>query len=150
MDIVLRSVAFYLLLFLVFRLLGKRTLAQVTAFDLVLLLIISEVAQNALMSDTRSVSGAMLVVLTLLVMERGLDTITTRWPKVGKWFEDVPLVLVENGKPLESLCKKARVTESEILAAARSLQGLTHMSQIKYAILETNGEISIIPQPGAT
>lgn len=149
MDIVLRSVAFYLVLFLVCRLLGKRTLAQVTTFDLLLILIISEVAQTALMSDTRSVSGAVLAVLTLLVMERGLDTVVTRWPGIGKWLEDVPLILVENGKPIASVCRKANVKESEILAAARSLQGLTHLEQIRYAILETNGEISIVPQRDA-
>jgi uncharacterized membrane protein YcaP (DUF421 family) len=68
------------------------------------------------------------------------------WPPLGKVFNGVPTVIVEEGRPLRDLMQRARVEEDDVLEAARRLQGLERMEQIKYAVLEKSGGISIIPK----
>jgi uncharacterized membrane protein YcaP (DUF421 family) len=148
MDSVLRAVAIYAILLIIFRIAGKRSLAQITTFDFVLLLVIGEATQQALLGDDFSITNAVLVIVTLLGLDIGLSLIQRRWPRLGPLLDDVPLVLVENGQPIERRLKKARISETDILHAARSLQGLERMDQVKYAVLERTGEISIIPQSG--
>lgn len=146
MDAILRSVAIYIFLLLLFRIAGKRALAQVTTFDFVLLLIIGEATQQALLGDDFSVTNAFLVIVTLIGVDIGLSLWKQRAPQLDKLLEGTPLILVEDGKPFKERLEKSRVDESDILASARELQGLERMDQIKYAVLERNGGISIIPQ----
>jgi uncharacterized membrane protein YcaP (DUF421 family) len=146
MDAVLRAVAIYGILLIIFRIAGKRSLAQITTFDFVLLLVIGEATQQALLGDDFSVTNAVIVIVTLLGLEIGLSLLQQRWPKLGPWLDDVPLILVENGQPIERRMRKVRISEADIMQAARSLQGLERMDQIKYAVLERTGEVSIIPQ----
>ena len=145
MDAVLRAVAIYVFLVVVFRLSGKRTLAEVTTFDFVLLLIISEATQQALLGDDFSVTMALLVITTLVGLDIFFSLVQRRFPPVDRLMSGLPLVLVDNGKLLDERMKKVRVDESEILHAARHLHGLERMDQVKYAVLETSGGISIIP-----
>jgi uncharacterized membrane protein YcaP (DUF421 family) len=145
MDTVIRGIAIYLFLMLVFRLTGKRSLGQVTTFDFVLLLIISETTQQALIGDNFSVTNAFLSILTLVVLDIGMSLLKQGVPTIDNWLEGVPLVVVEEGKPLKDRMKKVQVDESDILSAARELQGLERMEQIKYAVLERNGAITIVP-----
>ena len=146
MDSVLRAAAIYAFLLLVFRLAGKRSLAQITTFDFVLLLVIGEATQQALLGDDFSLTNAFVVILTLLGIDIALSLLKQRSPLMDKWLDDIPLVLVDDGKPLRDRMEKARVDESDILSAARELQGLERMDQIKYAVLERSGGISIIPK----
>jgi len=146
MDSVLRAVAIYGILLVIFRIAGKRSLAQITTFDFVLLLVIGEATQQALLGDDFSLTNAVVVIVTLLGLEIGLTQVQRRWPKLGPWLDDVPLVLVEHGQPIERRLQKTRISEEDIMHAARSLQGLERMDQVKYAVLERTGEISIIPQ----
>ena len=146
MDAVIRGLTVYLFLLIVFRFAGKRTLAQTSSFELVLLLIISETVQEALIDDDHSVTNAFLLVLTLVSTTIFLSWIKQRFPKADKWLEEEPLIILENGKPHKERMDKVRVDEREILAAARKLQGLTRLDQIRYAVLESNGEITIIPK----
>jgi uncharacterized membrane protein YcaP (DUF421 family) len=145
MDTVVRGIAIYLFLLLVFRLTGKRSLGQVTTFDFVLLLIISETTQQALLGDDFSVTNAFLSILTLVVIDIGMSLLKQRVPTLDDWLEGVPLVVVEEGKPMKDRLKKVQVGEEDILSAARELQGLERMEQIKYAVLERNGAITIVP-----
>jgi uncharacterized membrane protein YcaP (DUF421 family) len=147
MDPVIRAASVYVMLLLLFRLSGKRALAQITTFDFVLLLIISEAIQNALIGNDFSLTTAGLVVTTLLVIDVGLSVLTQRFPRLDKLVEDVPLILVAEGRPIAERMKRARVSESDILDAARQTRGLDRMSQIRFAILERAGGISIIPNP---
>ncbi len=144
MDSVVRGLVVYLLL-LIFRLAGKRTLAQATTFDLALLLIISETTQEAMIDADHSITNGMLLILTLV----GVDILISLWKQrsktMEKWVDDVPLILLEDGKPIEERMNKSRVDEADILFAARENQGLERLEQIKYAVLETNGTISIVP-----
>jgi len=145
MDFFLRSAAVYLILLVLFRITGKRTLSDLSTFDFILLLIISEALQNALVGDDQSISGALAVILTLVLLDLALSFIKKRWPRIERLAEGVPLVLVEHGRVIEEHLRKGHVTQSDILQAARENQGLERMAQIKYAVLENSGGISIIP-----
>lgn len=145
MDAVLRAVAIYLFLLLIFRLSGKRTLAEVTVFDFVLVLIIAETTQQALLGNDFSVTNAFLLIVTLIGFDIGLSLLKERFSWFGKLTEGHPVVILENGEPLKDRMEKARVDESDILEAARRLQGLERLEQIKYAVLERNGGITIVP-----
>jgi uncharacterized membrane protein YcaP (DUF421 family) len=146
METVLRAFSIYLVLLLVFRLCGRRTLMQLTSFDFVLLLIISEATQNAMLGDDYSITTGVLAIVTLV----GTDIALSYWkhgsPAVERWLDGLPLVIVNQGTPLKPLMDRARVDEDDILAAARLSHGLERMDQIKYAILEVGGGISIIPK----
>jgi uncharacterized membrane protein YcaP (DUF421 family) len=146
MGSVLRAIVVYIVLFLIFRIAGRRTLSQITTFDFVLLLIVSEATQNAMIGDDYSITNAMLVITTLVGLDIGLSLWKRRFPSLDKFLDGVPLIIVEEGKPLQDRMAKARVDESDILTAARELQGLERMEQIKYAVLERSGGISIIPK----
>lgn len=146
MNIVLRSCAIYVFLIVIFRIAGKRSLAHVTTFDFVLLLIIGEATQQALLGDDFSLSNAFLIIITLVGLDIGLSLWKQRSPKVERWLDDMPLVIVEHGQPLKERMEKARIDLEDVLAAAREHQGLERMEQIKYAVLERSGSISIIPK----
>lgn len=145
MDAVLRGVIVYAFLLLFFRFIGKRSLSQITTFDFVLLLIIGEATQQALLGDDFSIVNALLVIVTLMIIDIGLSLIKQRSSKVEKLIDGVPTILVENGQPIDEHMQKARIDREDILESARELQGLERMDQIKYAVLERDGKISIIP-----
>ena len=146
MDSILRAIVVYFVLLLIFRVCGKRSLAQVTTFDFVLLLIISEAVQPALMGNDSSMTNSFLLVLTLLGIEVVFSLVKDRSALFDKLLDDVPLILVDDGRMLEERMHKARVDENDILASARLNQGLERIDQIKYAVLERNGHISVIPK----
>ncbi|HEV7330567.1 MAG TPA: YetF domain-containing protein [Flavisolibacter sp.] len=145
MNPVLRGVAVYVFILLIFRIMGKRTLSEATTFDLVLLLIISEVTQNALVGDDFSITTAAILITTLM----GMDLLLTLLKRPFKGFElvteGVSLIIVEHGRPLKTRMDKAKVDEEDIMSSARLNFGLERMDQIKYAVLEKDGSISIIP-----
>jgi uncharacterized membrane protein YcaP (DUF421 family) len=146
MDSVLRALAIYVFLLVIFRVAGKRTMAQITVFDFVLLLIISEATQQAMIGQDFSITNAVLVITTLVGAERGLTWVQRRFKTVDRLLDGLPLVLVEDGKPFDDRLKAERIDIEEILAAARETQGLARLDQIKYAVLEQTGGISIIPK----
>jgi uncharacterized membrane protein YcaP (DUF421 family) len=147
MDAVVRAVFFYFFLLLVFRLSGQRTLANMTTFDFVLLLVIAEATQQGLIGEDFSITQAVLMIVTLVALDIGLSLLKEKFPKLDKLIEGVPLVIVEDGKPLTERMQRARINESDVLVAARELQGIERLDQIRYAVLERTGEISIIPKP---
>lgn len=146
MDSVLRGVITYGFIWLIFRITGKRSLAQTTTFDFVLLLIISETTQSALSDQDNSMTNSFLLVITLL----GIDVLLSIWKQksrvVEKWIDGVPLVVMEQGRILQDRMDKERIDVGDILSAARELQGLQCLDQIRYAVLERNGNITIIPK----
>jgi uncharacterized membrane protein YcaP (DUF421 family) len=150
MDSVLRAAAIYIALMIIMRLAGKRSLAQITTFDFVLLLIIGEATQNALLGQDFSVTNAMLVIITLVTLDIGLSLLKRRSKRIDKWLDDVPLVIVEDGVALKERMDKVRVDIDDVLSAARHLQGIERLDQIRYAVLERSGGISIIPKKNAS
>jgi uncharacterized membrane protein YcaP (DUF421 family) len=146
MDSVLRAVAIYGFLLLIFRITGKRSLAQITTFDFVLLLIIGEATQQALLGDDFSIVNAYVVIATLMALELGLSLIKRWWPALDRALESMPLIIVQDGKLLADRIARERVDLDDVLAAAREDHGLERLDQIKFAVLERSGGISIVPQ----
>jgi uncharacterized membrane protein YcaP (DUF421 family) len=149
MEPVLRATAVYVFLMVVFRATGRRTLGEMTPFDFVLLLVISEATQNAMVGDDFSLTNGALVILTLVGLDIGLSLAKRRWERLDRWINGVPTILVEDGRLLTDPMRRARVEADDILEAARKLQGLERVDQIKYAVLERNGGISVVPKPDA-
>lgn len=145
MDAVLRAAAIYLALLALFKIAGRRTLADISNFDLLLLLIIGEATQQALLGDDFSLTNALIVIVTLIVIDVGLSFVKLRFARIDTLIEGTSTLIVEDGRPLKKRLREARLREEDILLAARQSQGLERMNQIKYAILERNGKISIIP-----
>lgn len=117
----------------------------ITTFDFILLLIVGEATQQALLGEDFSLTVALLVIITLLLMDVGTDFLQQVFPRLEPILDDVPLVLVDQGEVIERHLKKSRISPGDILEAAREKQGLERMDQVKYAVLERTGSISIIP-----
>ena len=145
MDSILRGLIVYFFLLLLFRLSGKQTLSQATNFDLVLLLIISETTQQAMVGNDHSLTNSFLLITTLVGSTIVLSALKQFFPKVELWLDGQPVIIVDKGQIVQRVADKSRIDEGDILAAARKLHGLERMDQIKYAILERDGGISIIP-----
>lgn len=149
METVLRAAAIYLVLLVLFRLAGRRTLREMTAFDFVLLLIIGEATQQALLADDFSVTTAVVVVTTLIGLDIAMSLLKQRASRVERMIDGVPTILVADGKPLRERMRRARVDDQDVLERARASHGLERMDQIRFAVLEPGGDITIVPQPGA-
>ncbi|WP_024550010.1 DUF421 domain-containing protein [Siccibacter turicensis] len=145
MDSVMRAAGMYLLLLIVFKIAGRRTLLEMNAFDFVLLLIISEATQQALLGNDFSFTGAALTIITLIVLDILLSFLKNHFPRLDLLLDGSPLILVENGQPLHKRMRKAGISSDDILSSARIAQGIERMDQIKFAILEKNGKIAVIP-----
>ena len=146
MDAVLRAAAVYVVLLLVFRIAGRRTLAEMTPFDLVLVFIIGEATQQALLGQDFSITNAVLVIVTLLFLDIIMSLAKDRSRTFEKLIDGVPTIIVANGQPLTERMRKARVDEQDVMEAARRLHGIERLDQIKYAVLEVSGGISVIPR----
>ncbi|HWV08409.1 MAG TPA: YetF domain-containing protein [Pseudomonas sp.] len=145
MDAVLRAAVLYVALLVIFKVAGRQSLSELTLFDFVLLLIIGEASQQALLGEDFSLTNAILVIITLVAIDVALTMVKRRWPKADLWLEGAPLVVVEQGVPLDSRLKEARLRLDDVMESAREKHGLERLDQIKYAIVERNGKISIIP-----
>lgn len=145
METIIRGIIVYLFLMIIFRLNGKRALYEATVFDFVLLLIIAETTEQGLLGEDHSVTGSILLIITLI----GMDVLMSLLKQKFKPFEKVvgggPLILMDKGKLLHDRMKKERIDEADILESARELKGLMRLDQIKYAILERDGTITVIP-----
>lgn len=146
MDAVIRAFAVYAFLIVLFRIAGKRSLAEITTFDFVLLLIISEATQQAMLGEDFSMTHCFLLVITLVGIDVGFSLVKRRWPKMESVVEGLPLILVKDGQVMEERMHRSRVDKDDILESARRLRGLARMDQIAYAVLERNGGITIIPK----
>jgi uncharacterized membrane protein YcaP (DUF421 family) len=147
MDPVLRGLAIYIGLLIIFRISGKRTLAQITTFDFVLLLIVSEATQQGLLGDDFSVTNAIVVIVTLVGADIAMSFLKEKSQRFSKLADGVPVVVLQDGKPIEHRMRRARLDLSDILASGRETHGIERLDQIKYAVLEQGGSISVVPYP---
>lgn len=150
MNAVVGAVTIYAILLLLFRMTGKRTLSQVTTFDFIVLLVVGEATAQALLGEDFSIIQATLVIATLLGIDRLSDYLGWRLPSFRRATESVPVILVEDGKVLKNVLAKEHLDETDVLSAARESQGLERLDQIKWAVLETSGGISIVPKANAS
>jgi uncharacterized membrane protein YcaP (DUF421 family) len=149
MESVIKSVVVYLVLWLVIRSSGRRTLGQLTVFDFILFLIIGGLAQRALTAQDYSLTHAFLIIATFVIIDIAVSFLERDVPSIAKILKGVPTIVVENGRVLSGRLRRARLTEDDVLEAGRRLQGVETMDDIKFAIFEPSGEISIIPRQKA-
>jgi len=144
MDSVLRAATMYVALMVLFKIAGRRSLAELTTFDFVLLMMIGEATQQALLGDDFSVTNSILVIVTLIAIDVGLSLFKQRSVWVARLIDGEPTIIVENGKLLRQRLRHARLVEADVMEAARSSQGIEKLEEIKFAIIERNGKISVI------
>ncbi|MBC3345866.1 MULTISPECIES: DUF421 domain-containing protein [Pseudomonas] len=144
MDSVLRAAAIYGALLVLFKIAGRRSLAEITTFDFVLLMIIGEATQQALLGDDFSLTNSLMVIVTLIAIDVGLSLLKQRSQWVSQLIDGGPTIIVEDGRILKARMRHARLIEEDIMEAARSSQGIETLEQIKFAIIERNGKISVI------
>lgn len=145
-SIIIRSIIIYLFIFLILRMAGRRTVSEMTTFDLVLVLIISEAIQQALINDDHSIIGGMLAIVTLVFIDIIVSIVCNKSPIIDKLINGSPMFLLENGKLYLDRMQKARIQMDDILEAGRKTYGIENLDEIKSAILEKDGSISIIPK----
>ena len=146
MDSVIKSLVVYFVLWLVIRATGRRTLGQLTVFDFILFLIIGGAASRALMGQDYSLTHAFLVIATFVVVDVAVSLLERDVPRLAHVLKGVPTVVVENGHVLSARLRRARISEEDVLEAARRAHGLERMDEIKFAIFEASGRLSIIPK----
>ena len=145
MNPVLRSIAMFAVLWIVFRIAGRRTLAEITTFDFILLLIIGDATQQALVGDDYSVTTAALVIVTLVLLDVLMGRLAILGNGMRRVIESAPVIVIDKGKPLDDVMRQEGVDLEEVMAAAREKHGLQTLDDIKYAIVERHGGISIVP-----
>lgn len=145
MNIVLKVAIVYGLLLLVFRIAGKRSLADITPFDLLLTIVMGDIIQQAIVGEDHSLVGAAVIVITLVGMDILLSVLKHRFEKLGKILDGIPSIIVRNGKIDQRVADKERIDLEDILAAARRVQGVGRLDRIGVAVIEESGGISIIP-----
>jgi uncharacterized membrane protein YcaP (DUF421 family) len=143
MDLVLRAVFVFAFVLLLTRIMGKRELGSLQPFDLVLLIVLGDALQQGLTQDDYSLTGAILVVGTIAVLQVCVSWLSYRFPRTRPILEGEPLVIVQDGKVIERNLKRERLTVDEITEAARKQQ-IAHLAEVRFAVLETDGEISFI------
>jgi uncharacterized membrane protein YcaP (DUF421 family) len=149
LEKILRAAAVYVFLLLAFRLTGKRQVGQLTPFDLIVLLIISNVLQNAAIGKDDSIGGGVLGAVTILGLNWAVTEVTFRSKRLRHILEAEPTMLIHNGRVLQANLKRERVSMDELLAALRR-SGLVDPTEVRFAVLEDNGAISVVPRRSAS
>ncbi|MGI4791693.1 MAG: DUF421 domain-containing protein [Janthinobacterium lividum] len=143
LEKIIRPILVYLALLLAFRFLSKRDLTQNTTFDLLIVLLLSNVVQNALIGDDNSILGALTGALTLLLLSTGLNRWTAKSVKARRILEGEPILLVHNGRVLDENMTRYAVSRPDLNAGLRG-QNMITLEDVRYAFLELDGTISVI------
>lgn len=143
MEIVVRASAMFFVAWMVSRLVGKRGLSQMTPLDMILLVMIGDLVQQGVTQEDMSVTGAILAVTTIAAWVLVLAWASYRWLPVRRVLDGVPVLLLRDGKIDEDVLRAERLPVDEILEQARS-EGITDLSEVRFAVLEANGSISFI------
>jgi len=142
-DKILRAAAVYFFLLIAMRLTGKRQLGQMSAFDVVVLLMLSNIVQNAMIGNDNSVTGGFIGATTILVLNYGIARLTTANKRFERLVEGAPTLLVHNGKVIEEHLRRELVTRDELMAALRR-QGILKIDEVRFALLEETGAITAV------
>ena len=141
-QLIARAVIIYVFLLVSLRLTGKRQVGQLAPFDLVLLLVLSNAVQNAMNGGDNSVTAGLVLALTLIVLNVFLANLTWRSRRLEALLEGRPRVLIHNGKLVARPLAREKITRHELMAALRDA-GVARIDDVKVAVLETNGHISV-------
>jgi uncharacterized membrane protein YcaP (DUF421 family) len=143
MDIVFRGIAIYFFIYLLTRVVGRRELSSLAPFDLILLIILGDAVQQGLTQDDYSITGAVIAVGTIATLQVVTSWASFRLPRMRSVLEGEPIVIIENGKPIERNMKRERLVLEEVMEEAR-LQQIDSVDKIRWAVLEASGNISFI------
>ncbi len=143
-QIAVRAAVVYVAVFGGLRLLGKREIGQMTPFDLVMMLLLANAVQNAMVGTDSSLQGGLLAAAVLLSLNALVSLLRVRSPFLGRLFEGHPAVLVVHGQPVVGALRRQGLDEEGVLMAARE-HGLPGLKDVDLAVLETDGSISVVP-----
>src|SRR4029450_13227110 len=145
MDVVVRAVIAFCFVFLLTRLIGRRELSSLQPFALVLLIVIGDLIQQGVTQNDLSVTGLVLTVGVFALLTLTASYVGFRFPRIRPILEPEPLILIEDGNVIDRNLKKERLTPEELAAEAR-LQQIDSLDKVKWAVLESGGQISFIPK----
>ena len=147
MDVVWRAAAIYLFLFVFTRALGKRELAEMSAFELIVLVTIGDLVQQGVTQEDFSMTGAVLAVSTFGFLALAGSYISFRFPRTRPALEGTPVVVVHNGEFVEDVLRIERLSDEEIREEART-QGIADLADVRLGVLEPDGKFSFIKADG--
>lgn len=145
MDLVFRAAFVFAFVLLLTRVIGKRELGTMQPIDLILLIVLGDALQQGLTQDDYSLTGAVIVVGTIAVLQVFVSWLSFRFPRTRPILEGEPIIVVQNGEVIERNLRRERLTVEEIAEEARKQQ-IAHLADIRFAILENDGTISFIPK----
>jgi uncharacterized membrane protein YcaP (DUF421 family) len=148
-DIILRTAAVYAIILVGLRLAGKRELGQMTVFDLVVLLLIANAVQNAMVGPDTSLLGGLLAAAVLLAINTVIAWMRLRSPRLRHLVEGTPTLLVLRGKPISGQLRREGIDQETLEAALRE-HGIENLTDVEMAVLEIDGSISVVPTGGTT
>jgi uncharacterized membrane protein YcaP (DUF421 family) len=148
MDIALRAVVVFFFLIFLTRIIGRRELSSLAPFDLILLIILGDAIQQGLTQDDYSLTGAMIAVGTIAVLQVVVSYSSFRFPPIRNLTEGHPIVIVQDGKPIEKNLRRERLTIEELLEDAR-VQQIGSLEEVQWAVLEPSGNISFVKKDGS-
>ena len=143
MDIAIRAVVLYAFLVFLMRVIGRRELSSLSGLDLVLLIVLGDAIQQGLTQDDYSVTGALIAISTIAAVQSLTSYLSFRSGRFRKVVEGNPIIVVQDGKLIDRNLKRERLTVEEIAEEARKQQ-IAHLSEVRFAVLETSGQISFI------
>ncbi len=143
MDVVVRATVAFLFILLLTRIVGRRELNTLEPFDLILLVTIGDLVQQGVTQNDFSVTGMFLAVGTIGLLTVLFSYISWRFQVVRPVLEGVPVILIQDGKVIDKNLKRNRMTQEEVAAAAR-VQQIASIEDVRWAVLETSGQISFI------
>lgn len=149
MELVIRATVIFWFLWLMVRGSGKRSLAELTPLDLILIVVIGDIVQQGITQEDMSLTGAMLAVSVFVVWTLTADWATRRFPTVSKFLAGEPVIVLRDGKPLEDRLRLERLTIEDLNEAAR-IEGIGDLTDVQIAVLETDGKFSFIKRPSAS
>jgi uncharacterized membrane protein YcaP (DUF421 family) len=147
-DIVLRAIFGFLFLFFLTRVVGRRELSTMEPFDLILLIVLGDLVQQGITQSDYSITGLVLAIGTMGLMTVLVSYTSFRFRRLRPLLDGEPIILVQDGQPLEANLKRERITQAELAASARLQAQIEGFDEVKWAILETNGQISWIKKSG--
>jgi uncharacterized membrane protein YcaP (DUF421 family) len=143
MDLVIRAAVVFVFVFLVTRVVGRRELSQLEPFDLILLVVVGDLVQQGVTQSDESVTGALTVISTIALLSVAVSWVSFRSKRLRVVTEGDPIVLVQDGRPIERNMRRERITLEDIEQEARQAQ-ITSVADLRWAILEDDGRISCI------
>lgn len=147
--VLLRTIIVYFALLIGIRLAGKRELGHMTPFDLVVLLVISNAVQNAMVGPDTSLTGGLAAAFALLAINWVMNRAALRWARLGQRLIGTPTLLVNSGEFVDEHLRKEGIQRDEVMMALRE-HGISEPSQVQMAVLEVDGSISVVPMGAET